>query len=74
MILFFQFCDTFLEVPLIIINVYHLELTPESYNKKILSSGTYKGHRKPFQTSHNSPILNLRTKTVTLLCILHENY
>ena len=30
--LVFQFCDTYLEVPLISMNTYHLELTPESCN------------------------------------------
>ena len=29
--LLFRFCDTHLEVPLISMNMYHLELTPESY-------------------------------------------
>ena len=28
-------CDTLLEVPLISMNIYHLELTPESYNLNI---------------------------------------
>ena len=28
----FQFCDALLEVPLISMNIYYLELTPESYN------------------------------------------
>ena len=32
MFLLFQFCDTHLEVPLIRMNMNHLELTPESYN------------------------------------------
>ena len=30
--LLFQFCDPRLEVPLISMNMYHLEFTPESYN------------------------------------------
>ena len=30
--LLFQFCDTYLEVSLISLNMYHLELMPESYN------------------------------------------
>ena len=33
-----HFCDSYLEVPLISMNMYHLELTPESYNlKKVLA-------------------------------------
>ena len=34
--LLFQFGDSYLEVPLTIMNMYHLELTPESYNLKFL--------------------------------------
>ena len=32
MCLLFQFCDTYLEVPPINMNMYDLELKPESYN------------------------------------------
>ena len=35
-VLLFQFCDTYLEVPLISMNMYHLDLSPESNNMIIL--------------------------------------
>ena len=38
--LLFQFCDTHLEVPLISMNMYHLELTPESY--KLIAKCAFK--------------------------------
>ena len=38
-ILMFQFCDTHLEVPLTSMNMFHLELTPESLNIRVLLFG-----------------------------------
>ena len=39
--LLFQFCDTYLKVPLISMNTYHLELMPESYNLQSLFFSLY---------------------------------
>ena len=51
-LLLFKFCDTYIQVPLISMNTYHLEVMPESYNLKLHFDLYYSLPSKWFQNKH----------------------